>query len=559
MPTRSSRLCPRCLARFGVWFIAGLVLLPVLVVVWRALEPAGEMWPQIVRNRLAGYLWQSAVLIVGVTFLAILFGVPAAWHVSVHDFPGRRIFEWALLLPLAMPGFVAALAYLDAVEGLIPFYVWIREHFGLEVFLLSQKITPWIFATGILAATLFPYVFLSCRGAFAREAAGSLEAARMLGAGNLRTFLTVAAPMARPAIAAGASLVAMETINDYGVVSAFGLQPLTPGIFRAWTEGYPGAAMRLAVILMAMALLFVSVERWQRGRRRFASDSAETPLARRRLRPAGALWAWTVCLLPLLLGFLIPAWRMLRWALHSPNPVEWAEHAVAAGNSLMLAAGSALLIILGAVVLVGSRRAFAGRSTFLAQRMGLLGYAFPSALVAVGVGAIVSTLSAQPGLGVFALSASVLGLIYAYFVRFLAVGIQPAAAGFETVSSSLHEAARTLGARPLRALLQVDLPLVRPALAAGATLAFIDVFKELTLTLVLRPFDFETLATRIYRLTGESRIPDAAAPGLFMVLISLIGLAPLTRLLRREPWPALGRSETRSRDEEGRGSNGPTP
>ncbi len=555
MPTRTARRRPWRPARFVVWFIAGPVLLPVLVVAWRALEPAGDIWAQIVENRLPGYLWQSVVLILSVTFLAVLFGVPAAWHVSVHEFPGRGIFEWALLLPLAMPGFVAALAYLDALQGLIPFYLWIREHFGLEAFLLSQRIAPWVFATGILASTLFPYVFLSCRGAFAREACGSLEAARMLGAGNLRTFLTVAAPMARPAIAAGASLVAMETINDYGVVSAFGLQPLTPGIFRAWTEGYPGAAMRLALILMAMALLFVGMERWQRGRRRFASDSAETPLARRRLRPAGILWAWTVCLLPLLLGFLIPAWRMLRWALQSPKPIEWAEHAAAAGNSLLLAAGSALLITLGAVVLVGSRRAFAGRSPLLAQRIGLFGYAFPSALVAVGVGAIVSTLSAQPGLGVLALSASAFGLIYAYFVRFLAVGIQPAAAGFETVSSSLHEAARTLGARPLRALLQVDLPLVRPALAAGATLAFIDVFKELTLTLVLRPFDFETLATRIYRLTGESRVPEAAAPGLFMVLISLIGLAPLTRLLRREPWAALGKSDEPCGGEEGRGPN----
>ncbi len=521
-------------ARLLVWLPALMVLLPVAVVVWRALQPAGEGWTQIVENRLPGYLWQSAVLILAVTALAVLFGVPAAWHVSVHDFPGRRFFEWALMLPLAMPGFVAAVAYSDVLENLIPFYVWVRKNHGVEAFMLSQQIAPWIFATGVLAATLFPYVFLSCRAVFAREAAGSLEASRMLGAGQFRTFLTVALPMARPAVAAGASLVAMEAINDFGVVSAFGLNTLTPGIFRAWTEGHPGAAMRLALILMSMALLFLGLERWQRGRRKFAADPAETPLARRKLGPPGILLAWTVCLLPLLLGFLLPGWRMARWAWQSLDGIDWPGHLAAAGNSLALSAGSALLVVLGAIVLVAGRRAFAGRTMLLAQRIGLLGYAFPSALVAVGVGAAVSTISSWPGLASLALSASTFGLMFAYFVRFLAVGIQPAAAGFESVSGSLHEAARTLGAKPLRALVEIDLPLVRPALIAGATLAFIDVFKELTLTLVLRPFDFETLASRTYRLTGESRIPEASVPGLFMVLVSLIGLIPLTRLLRRK-------------------------
>lgn len=528
----------RSTSRFAtplIWLPALFVLLPVLVVGWRAWEDPGPIWQQIVENRLGGYVWQSALLVGLVTLLAVVFGVPAAWHVSVHDFPGRKFFEWALLLPLAMPGFVAAVAYVDSLESLVPVYIWIRKTWGIEAFLLSQKIAPWVFSVGVLAATLFPYVFLSCRAIFAREAAGSLEAARMLGAGQLRVFLTVAVPMARPAIAAGASLVAMEAINDYGVVSAFGLGTLTPGIFRTWTEGYPGAAMRLAVILMAMTLLFIGLERWQRGKRRFAADPAETPLARRQLGVAGTALAWVICGVPLLLGFLVPAWRMARWAVQSHDRMDWAGHLAAAGNSIFLAAGAAVLVTLGAIVLVAGGRAFQGKSLRLAQRVGILGYAFPSALVAVGVGAIVSWLAAFSGFGVLALSASTFGLMLAYFVRFLAVGIQPAAAGFESVSGSLHEAARTLGAKPVRALFQIDLPLVWPALIAGATLAFIDVFKELTLTLVLRPFDFETLATRTYRLTGESRIPEASVPGLSLVLVSLIGLIPLSYLLRKRP------------------------
>jgi iron(III) transport system permease protein len=251
-----------------IWAIAGLVLLPVLVVLWHAVQPS-EAWSQIVQSRLPDHLRQTIILVVSVTGLAVLFGVPAAWHVSVHEFPGRRMFEWLLLLPLAMPGFIAAIAYVDAFQGLVPFYIWVRETFGIEAFLMTQQVMPWIFAVVVLAATLFPYVFLSCRAVFAREAAGSLEAAHTLGSGNLRAFRRVALPMARPAVVAGGSLVAMETLNDYGVVTHFGLHPLTPGIFRAWTEGHLGSAMRLSLILMVLVFLGLAIERWQRGRKRF--------------------------------------------------------------------------------------------------------------------------------------------------------------------------------------------------------------------------------------------------------------------------------------------------
>jgi ABC-type sulfate/molybdate transport systems ATPase subunit/ABC-type spermidine/putrescine transport system permease subunit II len=321
----------------------------------------------------------------------------------------------------------------------------------------------------VLAATLFPYVFISCRAIFVREAAGSLEAARMLGAGHRRVFLTVALPMARPAIVAEASLVGMEAMNDYGVVTAFGLGTLTPGIFRAWTEGFPGAAMRLAMVRMGMTLLFISLERWQRGKLRFAGGPSEAPLVRHRLGPLGIAFAWLVCGGPLLLGFIVPVVRMMRWAVQSHDRMDWAGHLAAAGNSIFLACGAAVLVTLGAIVLVAGGWVFPGKSLPSAQRIGILGYAFPSALVAVGVGAVVSGLSAFSGFGILALSASAFGLMLAYFVRFLAVGIQPVAAGFEAVSGSLHEAARTLGVKPVRALLRIDLPLVWPVLVAGAT------------------------------------------------------------------------------------------
>lgn len=518
-----------------IWLIAAVVLLPVLVVVWHAAQPS-ELWTQIAQTRLPGHLRHTLLLVFSVTALAILFGIPAAWHVSVHDFPGRKMFEWLLLLPLAMPGFIAAIAYVDAFKGLVPFYILVREHFGVEAFLAIQQVAPWVFAVVVLASTLFPYVFLSCRAVFAREAAGSLEAARMLGSGNLRAFARVGLPMARPAVVAGGSLVAMETLNDYGVVAHFGLNPLTPGIFRAWTEGHLGSAMRLSLILMAIVLIGLALERWQRGRKRFATDTTESPLSRRRLSHFGAAGAWIACGVPLALGFVLPAAQLARWAAGSWSGMRWQETFSALANSLILAAGAAVLIAMAGALLVAGRHAYNRPSLFTAQQIGLLGYTFPSALVAVGVGALVSALAGQewaPQLAGLALSVSVFGLMLAYFTRFLAVGIQPVSAAFDRLPANLHEAARTLGFRPLRALFRVDLPLVWPALIAGATLGFIDVFKELPLTLVLRPFDFETLATLAFRLTDEGRIPEASVPALSMVAFSCAGLIPMTMLLRR--------------------------
>lgn len=517
------------------WVPAGLVLVPALLVFLRAFAPVGEVWEHLLGNLLPTYLGHTILLVSAVTALALLFGVSTAWWVASYDFPGRCWLKWALLLPLAMPGYVAALAYVDATQAsLVPLYLWLRDEFGTEVFLAAQDLGRWGLAVWVLASTLFPYVYLASLASFGRQSREALESARLLGARGGRLFFRVALPMSRPAVVAGASLVIFETINDYGVASYFGLSPLTVGIFRLWlTDGEMPAAIRMAALLLLLALAIVLLERAQRSRRSFSSDPGEALLSRRRPSRLGQVAILLGCLLPWIAGFALPACRLLRWALQSHAETDMGGNWIAAWKSVLLAAVATLAIVLAALLMTGAKRALRAPSLSVATRVGLMGYAFPSALVAVGVGILMVSLSRWPGLEWLALSASASGLVFAYFVRFLAVGLQPVDAGFLRVPAELHEVGRTLGHRPWSTLFRVDLPLAREAILAGGVLAFIDVFKELTLTLVLRPFNFETLATRVFRLADESRIPEAAVPAVILVSISLIGLLPVAKLSRR--------------------------
>lgn len=517
------------------WLPALCVLVPLFLVALRAAQPDADAWTQILEYRLWDYLGNTALLLSIVTALAIVFGVVTAWIVSAFEFPGRRALEWLLILPLGVPGFVAGAAYLNGLEGLTPVFIWIRESFGIEAFLLSQRVMPWIGAILVLVATLYPYVYLSCRAAFARQQSDLIEAARTLGLSPARAFFRVVLPIARPAITAGAALVAMEAANDYGVMTLFGINTLTPGIFRAWSEGSLVAAMRLALILLGMVVFVLALERLQRGRRGFAGDTRERPLTRIPLTSSRAMLAWSICAVPLTLGFAWPVWRFLRWAVGSMGNIDWNGYSSALTHSGWTALATCAVVVTVAFWLTAGRRALSPAGGRLAQSLASLGYAIPSALLAVGIGALISWLAQKPGLSWLALSASTAGLLFAYCIRFFAVGIQPVAGGLAQSAEDLHSASRTLGNGPLKSLARVDLPILKPALAAAAILCFVDVFKELTLTLVLRPFDFETLATLTFRLSSEGRYPEAAIPALVLVATGMLGVAVINRLMRTTP------------------------
>lgn len=514
------------------WLPAVCVIVPLLIVAWRALGGAGAAWARIVEYRLWDYVSGTVLLLVLVVALAILIGIVCAWIVSAFDFTGRRTLEWLLILPLGVPGFVAGAAWLDGIERLTPMFVWLRENVSLEAFLLSQQILPWFGAVLVLVVTLYPYVYMSCRASFAGQQADLIEAARTLGCGPGRAFARIVLPLARPAIAAGAALVAMETANDYGVVTLFGLNTLTPGVFRAWSEGSLVSAMRLALVLLTLVMFVVVLERAQRGRRGYAGDTREQPLARQPLSGGRTVMAWLICGVPLLLGFGWPVLRFLGWAGTALDASDWSGYRAALFNSTWLALLSTALVVVTAFWMTAGRRAYRLRGGDAVQHVASLGYALPSALLAVGVGALVSDLARGPGLAWLALSASAVGLVFAYWVRFLAVGIQPVAGGQVRIAGDLHAAARTLGHSPARALMRVDMRLLMPAITAAAILCFVDVFKELTLTLVMRPFDFETLATLTFRLSSEGRIPEASLPALVLITGGMLGVVAMNRLLR---------------------------
>ncbi|HEY8376793.1 MAG TPA: iron ABC transporter permease, partial [Nannocystis sp.] len=488
----------------------------------------------------------SVVLAVGSGGLALVIGVASAWLVATCDFPGRRTLEWALVLPLSVPAYIAAYTYagmLDvtgpvqrAVRALVPS---LAESFvAIPIMRIETMVV-------IFALVLYPYVYLLSRAVFLGQSRTVLEAAWTLGHGGASAFWRVALPLARPAIAAGVSMVVMEVLNDYGAVSYYGVSTFTTGIFRSWHAlGDLGAAIRLAAILMAFVFLVLALERSQRGRRRVddVGGTGHRPLLRQRLRGWRAWAAFAVCFTPLLFGFLIPVAQLAFWSLRTAGDVVDAGYLRLVANSFGLATAAALLCVVIALLLVYAGRLGGGRAVSAANRTVVLGYSIPGAVIAVGVivpfGWIDRTVDAvaEATLGVstgLLLSGTLFALVFAYAVRYTAVALLPIEAGFERQCRNLDAAARCLGEPPLMTLWRVALPLLRRTLLAAAILVFVDVMKEIPLTLSLRPFNFDTLATRAYQLAVDEQVAESANAALVIIAVGLLPVLGLDRLLAR--------------------------
>ena len=517
----------------GAWLTVAVVGLPIVAVLWALFTPAGESWGHLRATVLADYTANTLLLALAVGVLAGVIGVAAAWTVATKDFPGRGVLSWALVLPLAAPAYVVAYVYTDLLEHSGPVQTALREAMGWRV---GDYLFPRIRSLGgaalMLALVLYPYVYLLARTAFAAQAASLAEAARTLGAGPARAFWRVGLPAARPAIAGGVALATMEAVADFGVVDYFGVATFTTGIFRTWFAlGDRAAAAQLAAWLFVVVAILVLAEHYAR-RGRFSNPVRRSaPAPRRRLTGGRAWLAASGCALPLIFGFAVPAVVLARHALAVGDPLWGRGFVDFVAASAGVAGAAAFLATAIALGLAYSVRLGRGGAVGAAARLATLGYALPGAVLAVGVLVPLTTLD-KPLARFFSatfhadvgllLTGTAAALVFAYVARFLTVAYNACHGGLEKIPPRLDDVARTLRAGPARVLGGVHFPLLRGAVASAALLVFVDVLKELPATLILRPFDFETLATRTYRLASDERLAEASTAALAIVLVGLL-------------------------------------
>jgi iron(III) transport system permease protein len=531
--------------RVGVIGVALLLALPVLVVLGYALVPSQEVWQHLAETVLADYVTNSLLLMIGVAIGTLIGGVGTAWLTSMCQFPGRGVFEWALLLPMAMPAYIIAYTYTGMLDFAGPVQTTVRDWTGWgygDYWFPEIRSLPG--AAIMLALVLYPYVYLLTRAAFLSQSLCVLDVSRTLGNGPWRTFFTVALPLARPAIVAGLSLALMETLADYGTVQYFGVATFTTGIFRTWFGlDDAAAAAQLSAMLLGFVFVLIAIERFSRREARYHHTSQRhQAIQRHRLRGGRAAAAVAFCLLPLGLGFLLPAGQLTVWAFTVAETRLDADFLRLVGNSLQLAALAAVLALLLALVLGYGRRLQPTRSVSAAVRLAGLGYAVPGTVIAVGViipfawldNSVDAWMRAQLGISTgLILSGTLIALVFAYLVRFLAVALQTVEAGLGQIRPSMDEAGRSLGLRPGRVLARIHIPMLRGTLLTAVLLVFVDVLKELPATLILRPFNFNTLAVRAYELASDERLADTAPAALTIVLAGLIPVIVLSRSITR--------------------------
>jgi iron(III) transport system permease protein len=522
---------------------AALILLPILAVVASVLGPASETWAHLARSLLGDYVLNTALLAVGVAAGVLSIGVLSAWLVTAYRFPGQRVLEWALVLPLAMPAYVMAYAYTDWLQFTGPVQGLLREATGWQGReYWFPEIRSLAGAAAVLSFAFYPYVYLLARTAFLDVSRSALEAGRLAGYTAWGSFWRVALPIARPAVAAGAALALMETLADFGTVSYFALEVFTTGIFKAWLSmGDSAAAGQLSACLLGFVVVVLALERANRGRAAYASTMGK-PSPPHRLEGIGAAVAFAACAAPVLFGFVLPAGLLIHLAWSDPAASWGARLLALVGNSFMLAGIAALAGVLLATAMAYAARLSRGplaTAVTWANRAAALGYAIPGAVIAIGVlvplgrldnwiaGGIETAFDIKPGL---LLTGTIVALVYAYLVRFLAVALQTVEAGLAKVTPRMDDAARSLGATPAGTLARVHAPLLASSLAAAALLLFVDVMKELPATFALRPFNFDTLAIEAYNLAKDERLAEAAVPSLVIVAI---GLVPVLIVVKR--------------------------
>jgi iron(III) transport system permease protein len=514
--------------------ISLIALLPIIAIALIALQPSGDTWPHLIANVLPGALRRTLGLMAGVGLLSLLIGTGTAWLVTMYRFPGRRVFEWLLLLPLAVPTYIIAYSYLELLDysgivqsGLRELFGWhdARSYWFPDIRSLGGAIF-------VMSAVLYPYVYITARASFVAQSVCVLEVSRTLGRNASQTFWQVALPLARPALAAGVALALMETLNDIGAVEFFGVRTLTVAVYDTWLDrnSLAGAAQIASVMLLFVFALLL-LELALRAKRRFHHTTGKyRDLPEDTLAGWRGLLATLACALPVLVGFVLPGSVLVHDAIAHVAAGLAPEFWEAALNSLLLAASAAILAVGFAVVLAYARRQTRSKLIQVASTLPAISYAVPGTVLAIGLliplagldngidGLMRSLFGLSTGL---LLSGTAFAVVLAYTIRFLAASLGAVEAGLSKISRNIDAAARTLGASVSEMLFKVHLPMLRPALGAAALLVFVDSMKELPATLLLRPFNFDTLATQVFTLVSLYRYEEAGLSALTIVLVSL--------------------------------------
>jgi len=527
------------------WGSALLVMLPVLAVFWLALFPTENIWPHLVETILPVYIQTTLLLLAGVGSLSVIIGVGTAWLVTMCHFPGRRLFEWALLLPFAMPAYVIAYLYTDLLEYAGPLQSMLRDLFGWQT--SRDYWFPDIRSLGgaiaMLTLVLYPYVYLLARASFLEQSMNIRDASRILGCSPLQSFYRISLPIARPAIAVGLALVSMETLNDFGTVDYFAVKSLSAGIYDAWLNmGNLGAAAQIASLMLVFVVLLISLERIARAQQRqFSGADRFRSLERYSLSPGRRLLATLACSLPVILGFLIPFLVLGSYAVRRLEQLTEPGFIANAVHSFALSAVAALLTVMIAIVLAYSKRLYPHRTSLtLAARLSSLGYALPGAVLAIGViiplatfdNSVDAFMQRHFGFGTgLLLSGTPFAIVFAYCVRFLAVSTGSVESSLSKITPNMDMASRSLGLNPLHTLRRVHLPLIRSGLLTAVLVVFVDAMKELPATLILRPFNYDTLATFVYQYASDEKIETSALAAMLIVLVGIVPVILLSRTI----------------------------
>lgn len=522
--------------------IALLMTTPIWVLVSFLFEPGNENWQHLTDTLLPEYISNSIWLMLGVSFGTLLLGVPSAWLISHYRFIGSRWLQWALLLPLAMPAYISAYTFTGLLGFEGPVQSYLRDLYGMQVSSWFPEIRSLGGAMLLFSLVLYPYVYLLSRSGFSSQSQHALEVSRTLGAGPLQSFFSIALPMARPAIIAGVTLALMETLADFGAVQHFGIDTFTTGIYRTWSGfGDTTTAAQLSLVLLVFVATLIVVERWSRKQQRYFSSSHAIQTQKLiNLHGVKSAAAFLACFTPVLLGFILPSSVLLFWSITTAESNWNSEFFGLAWNSFTLAFITAVVTIAIAVLLAYAKRISSSRKVTNTVYLTHLGYAIPGTVLAIailiplawldkGISNFMSQFDISTGL---LLSGTLFALVFAYSIRFLSVALQSVESGLQRIKPTIDDSAKTLGASNWNIISQIHLPLLRGSLLTALILVFVEVLKELPTTLILRPFNFDTLAIRAYEMASDERLADAGLPALLIVLTGLIPVIILSKLMQ---------------------------